>query len=116
MNCVLRLSVALYRTLVRLYPAEFRQRWGAEMVDTFGMQIHDAAAEGGWTAVIGTWSSAVAEFLRIALPLQLTRTSVVVPVVSLAVSSAVFFGEIWVLENPLALRAAWRHLVTQFGG
>jgi hypothetical protein len=29
------MSVAIYRLLLRLYPAEFRQRWEEEMVEVF---------------------------------------------------------------------------------
>lgn len=116
MNRVVRLSAALYRILVRFYPADLRHRWEPEMADTFALQIRSAASEGGWIALIETWSCALAELLRIALPLQLTRTCVVVPAVSLAGASAVFFSLVWALENSLVMRAALRHLVTKLGG
>jgi hypothetical protein len=78
------MSAAIYRLLLRLYPEEIRRRWEEEMVETFALQL----ADGWWDA----WCCAVGEIFQIALPLQLAREGMAIPIVSLASSGAVFFG------------------------
>ncbi len=116
MSRAARVQAALYKALLRLYPASIRERWAAEMAGTFAMQIEDAASQGGWLAVAGAWHCALVESLWIVVPFQLTRPSVAVPAASLAANLAIFSGLTWSLEHPLTLCAAWRFVVTKLGG
>jgi len=45
----------LYRGLIRLYPAEFRTRFGDEMVQLFGDQMRDARTGDAHSGPVGTW-------------------------------------------------------------
>jgi hypothetical protein len=45
----------VYRGLLRLYPAEFRARFGDEMVQLFGDQLRDARTGRGSSGPTGTW-------------------------------------------------------------
>ena len=45
----------LYRVLVRLYPAEFRTRFGDEMVQFFSDQLRDARTRGATAGIARTW-------------------------------------------------------------
>jgi hypothetical protein len=111
---MIRLSDRLYAMLLRLYPAEIRQRWEAEMAETFTLQLADAWQGRGLPAVTRVWYLALAEVFQIALPLQLARSAV--PMISLAGTSAIFFSLIWALQNSLALNAMVRSLFHKFGG
>jgi hypothetical protein len=102
------MSAAIYRLLLRLYPEEIRRRWEEEMVETFALQL----ADGWWDA----WCCAVGEIFQIALPLQLAREGMAIPIVSLASSGAVFFGLTWALGNSLALRLLYHRLLDKLGG
>jgi hypothetical protein len=102
------MSTAIYRLLLRLYPSEIRGRWEEELVETFALQLAD-----GW---LGAWRCAVAELFRIALPLQVAREGMVIPIVSLASSGALFFGLLWALGNSLALLSLYHRLLDNLGG
>jgi len=45
----------VYRSLLRLYPSEFRARFGDEMVQLFGDQLRDARTGRGSSGPAGTW-------------------------------------------------------------
>jgi hypothetical protein len=45
----------LYRALLRAYPAEFRTRFGDEMVQLFGDQMRDARTGRAYSGPVGTW-------------------------------------------------------------
>jgi hypothetical protein len=109
-------DLQIYRILLRLYPNEIRRRWEREITDAFALQLADAWQEAGWGGVAQVWFRAVAEVFRIALPLQVARAALAIPVVSLAGSYATLFGLTWTLENSLALHAMYRHLVAKLGG
>lgn len=55
-----------YRTLLRLYPATFRDEYGQEMARLFGEQLRDARAARGPMAVAGLWARAIADVLETA--------------------------------------------------
>jgi hypothetical protein len=103
MNLFIRFSAALYGWLARLYPDEIRRRWEAEMTDTFALQLAEAWREPGWTGVIATWYYALAELFAIALPRQLLRAGLLVPVGALTAAGVIFYGLAWALQNSLAL-------------
>ena len=116
MNPATDTVLQIYRILLRLYPSEIRRRWEPEITDTFALQLADAWREAGWGGVVQVWFRAVAELFQIALPLQVARAALVIPVVSLAGSCAILFGLTWTLQNPLVLHAMYRHLVAKLGG
>ncbi|MES2210455.1 MAG: hypothetical protein V4515_09765 [Chloroflexota bacterium] len=45
----------VYRGLLRLYPSEFRARFGDEMVQLFGDQLRDARTGRAQSGFVGTW-------------------------------------------------------------
>jgi hypothetical protein len=46
-------SLALiYQSLLRFYPARFREGFGAEMTDVFRLNVEDAAARSGWAVTV----------------------------------------------------------------
>ena len=96
------MSAALFRLLLRLYPAEFRRRWEEELVDTFTLQLAD-----GW---FDAWSCALAELLPTA------REGLVIPVVSLAGSGTLFLGLMWALGNSPVLVSLYHRLLAKLGG
>ena len=110
------MSAAIYRLLLRLYPEEIRRRWEEEMVETFALQLADAWQDARWRGAFAVWRCALAEIFQIALPLQLAREGMAIPIVSLASSGAVFFGLTWALGNSLALRLLYHRLLDKLGG
>jgi hypothetical protein len=96
------MSTALYRLLLRLYPAEFRRRWEEEMVYTFELQL----ADGGFEA----WTCALAELAPV------SGEGLAVPLVSLAGAGALFTGLLWALANGRTLTSLCVHLVAKFSG
>ena len=72
------MSAAIYRLLLRLYPAEFRRRWEEEMVEVFMLQLADS-----W---FNAWRCALPE-----LWLN-SGESLAVPMVSLAGTGAAGVG------------------------
>lgn len=116
MNSLVSVSAIVHRLLARLYPSEMRRRWEPEMADTFALQLADALREQRWTAALTTWYYAFAELFLIALPLQIVRATVVIPVAALAGAGAIFYGLLWALMNSLALSALYHHALGKLGG
>lgn len=96
------MSAAIYRLLLRLYPTEFRRRWEEELVEVFTLQLAD-----GW---FDAWSCALAELVLA------PREGLVIPIVSLAGSGALFFGLMWALGNSPALVSLYHHALAKLGG
>ena len=96
------MNLAIYRLLLRRYPAEFRRRWEEEMLDTFELQLSD-----GW---LGAWWCVLAELL------PASRERCMIPAVSLAGAGALYFGLIWALGNGPAINALYRHAIAKLGG
>jgi hypothetical protein len=116
MNSVVSLSAKLYSLLARLYPDEIRRRWEPEMADTFALQLADALREKRWTSLIATWYCALADLVLIALPLQLGRAALVIPVAAVTAAGVILFGLVWALQNSLALSALYHHAFGKLGG
>ncbi len=96
------MSAAIYRMLLRIYPAEFRRRWESEMVEVFTCQLAD-----DW---FDAWRCALPELL------MMSREGLAVPTIALASSGAIFFGLMWALGNSTVLASLYRHLITKLGG
>lgn len=108
MTRFIEFSCSVYRALLSLYPPDVNQRFGIQMADTFAQQLTDAWQDRRLPGVLEVWSLTLPEFLLIALPRQIARPILVLPIVSLASTSAIFFSLIWSLHNPLVLNA-WYH-------
>ena len=63
-----RRSIAdrVYRTLLYLYPSEFRQRFGPDMVDFFRDRRRAAHAESGTLGAARVWPRAIADVVWVA--------------------------------------------------
>ena len=94
MNPVLRLSLTLYRGLIRLYPAGLQCRFGSEMVDVFEQQLLGAWGERGAAGIGRVWCCAVAEVASGAAIPALAQTALI-PAASLLVSLVLFLVFIW---------------------
>ena len=116
MNSVVSCSAKLYCLLARLYPDEIRRRWEQEMTDTFALQLADALREQRWTSVIVTWYYALADLVLIALPLQLGRAALVIPVAAVTGAGVILFGLVWALQNSLALNALYHRAFAKLCG
>jgi hypothetical protein len=116
MNAAVSRSARVYSLLARLYPDEMRRRWEQEMADTFGLQLADALRDERWTSVIAVWYYALADVVLIALPLQLGRAALVIPVAAVTGASVILWGLVWALENSLTLSALYHHAFGKLGG
>ena len=54
-------SERVYRRLLRLYPAPFRRRYGAQMAQLFGDQLRDARVDRGPGGVALTWLRSITD-------------------------------------------------------
>lgn len=59
-----RYSLALYRHLLRLYPAGFRRDVGAEMLEVFCENCRDREQQRGWHGVLCLWPSILMDVVR----------------------------------------------------
>src|SRR5438270_9787892 len=102
------MSTKLYRLMLCLYPGDLRRRWEEEMVDTFTLALNE---EG-----FAVWLDAVMDIFRVALPLQATRKAILLPFVSTAGTSVLFYGLIWTLGNSVRLNFIYHHMMQKIGG
>jgi hypothetical protein len=94
MNTVLRLSVKLYRRLVRLYPAHLKRHFGSEMVEVFEQQLLGAWGESGAAGIGRVWCCVVAEVVTgVAIP-GLAQAAIV-PTASVLASLVLFLAFVW---------------------
>jgi hypothetical protein len=63
----------VYGWMLRIYPAAFRARHSAEMVQLFGDQLRDARSSGAPAGVAGVWLRAVPDLVRTAASEHLRR-------------------------------------------
>ena len=113
MKVFIKLSCAVYKILLALYPPDVRRAFGREMADTFAEQLADAWTEERLVGAVRVWSLTLLELASIALPQQLARPAMTVPAASLVATSALFFSLLWAFEHSLVLNA-WYHGI--FGG
>ena len=62
-NSLIRRSVRVYETALRLYPLSFRREFGPSMRSAFACWLSDQANERGAPGVIGVWCIAARELL-----------------------------------------------------
>jgi hypothetical protein len=61
-SVLLAITTRVYRTLLVLYPAEFRAEFGVEMIADFGATTRDAWESRGWPGVFALWVFITADF------------------------------------------------------
>ena len=94
----------LYRLLLRLYPQEFRRRYGAELEADFADALEDAAAAGPG-ARIACYGRAALDLAR-SVPREWLRTPWLAAAgVALVIACAVFYGIVMRVHLVLALRS-----------
>jgi len=80
-----------YRLLLRLYPGDFRRRYGDELEADFHEALHDARAAGR-LARMRCYTDAIAD-AAVSLPREWLRTPwLPVAAAALAIASAIFYG------------------------
>jgi hypothetical protein len=99
MTSAVRASCGLYKMLLLAYPADFRLRFGTEMVTTFSDLISDEWEQNGLPGVARVWWSTLGEVFSAALPLQLQSSIVVATSLSLVSSFALFLAIFYAIAH-----------------
>jgi len=92
MGTSLQLSCAVYEALLSAYPREFRQRFRAEMAETFAEQLSSETQQCGLRGFTRVWRCAIQELFLVALPLQMRSPAAVALALSLVLSSLLFIA------------------------
>jgi hypothetical protein len=116
MPTLLRLCWLLYDHSLRFYPAALREKFGSDMSDAFRRQSVDAWAEGGWLMSLPVAGRAFGELFTQALPAQAASPAVMAGGISFLCNAAGFWFLLWMLQNPLAVKALGDHLTRTFWG
>jgi hypothetical protein len=90
---------------LRCYPVSLSGAFGADMSEAFRQQTLDAWEEGGWFMLLPVLIRAIAELFTEALPARAGSREAIAGAGSLVCTSAVFWGLLWALRNPLAVKA-----------
>ena len=99
MTSAVRASRGLYKILLLAYPADFRLRFGTEMVTTFSDLISEEWEHNGLTGVARVWRSALGEVFSAAVPLQLQSSILVAMSLSLVSSFALFVAIFYAMSH-----------------
>jgi hypothetical protein len=67
------IGLAVYRTLLRLYPAAFRRAFGADMTEDFEEASLEAWMQDRWRGMLSLWFFTCADLMR-TVPLQWLRS------------------------------------------
>ena len=82
------ISNTIFQLFLWCYPAEFRERFGPEMADTFAQQLQNESGKRGVVGVLWVWRSAASEVFTAAIPKHLQKPSVIAAALSLIGSFA----------------------------
>jgi hypothetical protein len=95
------IGVRLYRRMLVLYPARFRDQFRHEMASDFEEASRDAlAAPGRWLALASLWALVAADFLR-TLAIQWLRTGLpLVALMAAFVTSGTVSMLAWIWPSP----------------
>ena len=85
-----RIGRIIYGGLLAFYPAEFRRKFGEEMLDVFLALLRDAFVAGRAVEVFSLWRSVLWELLVVALPSRLVSNEVITGALSFLASAALF--------------------------
>jgi hypothetical protein len=83
----LQVSCFVYGLLLRLYPGEFRRRFGAEMRQIFAEQMQMERRRRGFRGTLFVWLTVTREVISAALPLQLRSSIMIAAALSFLLSS-----------------------------
>lgn len=75
------MSARIYSLLLSLYPAELRHDFGAEMTQVFLEDLEDSYRNCGFRGVARVWWRSFQELLRIALPAEVSKREIAVPII-----------------------------------
>jgi hypothetical protein len=92
MAFVLQKSSVLYEALLCAYPREFRQRFAAEMTETFAAQLSFETQQQGLRGFARVWNAAIRELFSVALPLQMRSSTALAMALSFVLSSVLFLA------------------------
>jgi hypothetical protein len=87
MHSAPRVSCFVYGLLLRLYPGEFRRRFGAEMWQVFAEQMRGERQRRGFRGTLFVWQTAAWEIMSVAVPLQLRNSIMIAAALSFVLSS-----------------------------
>lgn len=91
MKNLIRLSCLLYSRLLIFYPREFRQKFGAHMVETFEDLLRDLPS-GGITAFLSLWRVALWELASVGIVSRLQNTAFIAAAASVLFSSLLMWS------------------------
>lgn len=77
MPSITDISVAIYKTLLALYPRDFRREFASDMIHDFEDASHSAWTKDRWRGVMLLWLFTVADVLR-NIPLQWVRSGTLI--------------------------------------
>jgi hypothetical protein len=84
MTGFLPLSSRIYSGILLLYPEDLRRDFGADMASVFAEDLAEAWTTRGFRGAGRVWFGTLGEVIRIALPRQLEKPAIAVPVASFA--------------------------------
>jgi hypothetical protein len=74
-------SARVYSVFLLLYPTELRNGFGAEMAQVFLEDLEDSYRTRGWIGVARVWWQSLKELCRIALPVEVSKREIAVPLI-----------------------------------
>jgi hypothetical protein len=98
----LNISCRFYSLVMPLYPVALRCQFGPDMADVFEQQIRRECDRRGFAGLVRVWYGIALDAIQSSLPSEINWQSVLVPVLSLAGSFALFV--LFFVANGLANR------------
>ncbi len=92
-----RPEIALFGWVLRAYPADFRSRFGNEMMDVFSEDIRDRHKQRGFLGSVNGVCSALWEVISVAGPLRFKGSlapAVVISIVASSIFTLAFFAAV----------------------
>jgi hypothetical protein len=86
----LNTSCRLYSVVMPLYPETLRREFGPDMADVFEQQIRGECERHGFAGVARVWLGVASDVIRTSLPDEINWQGILVPVLSLLGSFALF--------------------------
>jgi hypothetical protein len=86
----LDISCRLYSLVMPLYPVALRCQFGPDMADVFEQQIRRECDRHGFAGLVRVWSGIALDVIQSSLPSEINWQCVLVPLLSLAGSFALF--------------------------
>jgi hypothetical protein len=61
------IPIRFFRAMLALYPAEFRQEYGSEIIEAFGEKYRGLKERRRWLALLGLWLESISDLAGNAL-------------------------------------------------